>query len=103
MQITKTPFGWKAVTLAALDDETRIAIATMKRSSGLITTTVTGSRKEGEMYYFTVTKDYQMTWAVNGGKATEKAITTQHQAVIEQIDKIIAESVAFYANLRIST
>jgi hypothetical protein len=41
-----------------------------------------------------------MTWAVNGGKATEKAIATQHQAVIEQIDKIIAESVAFYANLR---
>jgi hypothetical protein len=75
----------------------------MKRSSGLITTTVTGSRKEGEMYYFTVTKDYQMTWAVNGGKATEKAITTQHQAVIEQIDKIIAESVAFYANLRETT
>ena len=72
-------------------------------SSGLITTTVTGSRKEGEMYYFTVTKDYQMTWAVNGGKATEKAITTQHQAVIEQIEKIISESVAFYANLRVST
>jgi len=44
-----------------------------------------------------------MTWAVNGGKATEKAITTQHQTVIEQIDKIIAESVAFYANLRVST
>ena len=100
MQITKTPFGWKAVTLVALDDETRIAIATMKRSSGLITTTVTGSRKDGEMYYFTVTKDYQMTWAVTGGRATEKAITTQHQAVIKQIDKIIAESVAFYANLR---
>ena len=103
MQISKTAFGWRALTAVQLDDVTRISIGTMKRSSGLITTTVTGSRKEGEMYYFTVTKDYQMTWAVTGGKATEKAITSQHETAMQQIEKIIAESVAFYANLRVST
>ena len=103
MQIFKTAFGWRALTAVQLDDVTRISIGTMKRSSGLITTTVTGSRKEGEMYYFTVTKDYQMTWAVTGGKATEKAITTQHKLVIAEIEKIIAECVVFYANLRVST
>ena len=103
MQIFKTAFGWRALTAVQLDDVTRISIGTMKRSSGLITTTVTGSRKEGEMYYFTVTKDYQMTWGVTGGKATEKAITTQHKLVIAEIEKIIAECVVFYANLRVST
>ena len=103
MQISKTAFGWRALSTVQLDDATRISVGTMKRSSGLITTTVTGSRKEGEMYYFTVTKDYQMTWAVNGGKATEKAITTQHKLVIAEIEKIIAECVVFYANLRVST
>jgi hypothetical protein len=100
MKISKTTFGWRAITAVQLDDEVRISIGTMKRSSGLITTSVTGSRKEGEMYYFTVLKDYQMTWAVTGGKATEKAITTQHKLVVAQIEKIIAECVVFYANLR---
>ncbi len=103
MKISKTTFGWRAITAIQLDDEVRISIGTMKRSSGLITTTVTGSRKEGEMYYFTVLKDYQMTWAVTGGKATEKAITSQHEIAMQQIEKIIAECVAFYANLRVST
>jgi len=103
MQIRKGSFGWTADTVVSIDDEIRVCITTMKRSSGMVTTTATCSRKEGEMYYFTVCKDYRMTWAVSPAKATQKAITTQHESVVAQIEKIIAECVVFYANLRETT
>ena len=54
----KSAFGWKAMNTFPIDCETRITITTMKRSSGLMTTTVVGSCKEGEMWYFTACKDY---------------------------------------------
>jgi len=103
MKIRKSAFGWTADTLVQIDDEVRLCITTMKRSSGMVTTTATCSRKEGEMYYFTVCKDYRMTWAVSPAKATQKAITIQHELIVSQIEKIKYQCVVFYTNLRETT
>ena len=104
MRVFQSAFGWKAESYFPLDDTTRITITTMKRSSGLITTTVVGSRKEGEMWYWTVCKDYSMTWGVSKAiRATQKTVTDQQKTVLDQLDKIKAEAVAFYEQLRETT
>ena len=104
MRIYKSAFGgWAAESFFSLDDETRITITTMKRYGGLITTTVRGSRKEGEMWYWTVCKDYLMTWAVGGNRATEKSVVTQQETVLAQLENIKTQVVAFYAQLRETT
>lgn len=104
MRIYKSSFGgWAAESFFPLDDETRITITTMKRYGGLITTTVRGSRKEGEMWYWTVCQDYSMTWAVGGNRATEKSVVTQQETVLTQLENIKTEVVAFYAQLRETT
>jgi hypothetical protein len=104
MRVFQSAFGWTAESFFALDDTTRITITTMKRSGGLITTSVTGSRKEGEMWYWTVCKDYRMTWGISKSiRATQKTVADQQQTVLDQLDKIKAEVVAFYEQLRETT
>jgi hypothetical protein len=104
MRVFQSAFGWKAESYFLLDDTTRITITTMKRSSGLITTSVTGSRKEGEMWYWTVCKDYSMTWGVSKSiRATQKTVADQQQIVLNQLDKIKSEVVSFYEQLRETT
>ena len=104
MKVFQSAFGWKAESYFPLDDTTRITITTMKRSSGLITTSVIGSRKEGEMWYWTVCKDYSMTWGVSKSiRATQKTVADQQQIVLNQLDKIKSEVVSFYEQLRETT
>jgi hypothetical protein len=104
MKIFQSAFGWKAESFFPLDDTTRITITTMKRYGGLLTTTVTGSRKEGEMYYWTVCKDYSRTWGVSKSiRATQKTVAEQQQTVLAQLDQIKSEVVAFYEQLRETT
>jgi hypothetical protein len=104
MKVFQSAFGWTAESFFALDDTTRITITTMKRSSGLITTTVRGSRKEGEMWYWTVCKDYAMTWGVSKSiRATQKTVADQQKTVLDQLDKIKSEVVSFYEQLRETT
>lgn len=104
MKVFQSAFGWKAESYFPLDETTRITITTMKRSSGMITTTVTGSRKEGEMWYWTACQDYGMTWGVSkSSRATQKTIADQQQTVLAQLDKIKSEVVAFYEQLRETT
>jgi len=104
MRVFQSAFGWKAESYFPLDDTTRITITTMKRSSGLITTSVTGSRKEGEMWYWTVCKDYSMTWGVSKSiRATQKTVADQQQIVLNQLDNIKSEVVSFYEQLRETT
>jgi len=101
-------YSEKAAKLADLaDSELRsksVPKSTMKRSSGLITTTVRGSRKEGEMWYWTVCKDYAMTWGVSKSiRATQKTVADQQKTVLDQLDKIKSEVVSFYEQLRETT
>ena len=104
MKVFQSAFGWKAESYFPLDDTTRITITTMKRSSGLITTTVMGSRKEGEMWYWTVCKDYSMTWGVSKSiRATQKTVADQQKTALDQLDKIKSEVVSFYEQLRETT
>jgi hypothetical protein len=104
MKVFQSAFGWKAESFFPLDDTTRITITTMKRSNGLITTTVMASCKEGEMYYWTVCKDYSKTWGISKSiRATQKTVAEQQQTVLAQLDQIKFEVVAFYEQLRETT
>lgn len=100
----KSAFGWKAMNTFPIDGETRITITTMRRSSGLMTTTVVGSCKEGEMWYFTACKDYSGIWAVGDcSRVTRSAVETQQTQVIAKLDQIKKEVTAFYLQLRVNT
>ena len=65
IKAVKSAFGWKAENYFPIDSTTRITITTMKRYSGQLTTTVVASQKEGGMWYYTVCKDYSMTYIRN--------------------------------------
>lgn len=104
IKAVKSAFGWKAWDFFPIDSETRITITTMKRSNGLLTTTVVGSCKEGEMWYFTACKDYSMTWAVSDcSRVTKPAVEAQQAQVIAKLDQIKNEVAAFYLQLRETT
>ena len=104
IKAVKSAFGWKAENYFPIDSTTRITITTMKRYSGQLTTTVVGSCKEGEMWYFTACKDYSMTWAVSDcSRVTKPAVETQQAQVIAKLDQIKTEVAAFYLQLRETT
>jgi len=104
IKAAKSAFGWRAENYFPIDSETRITICTMKRSSGLMTTSVVGSCKEGEMWYFTACKDYSMTWAVSDcSRVTKPAVEAQQAQVIAKLDQIKNEVAAFYLQLRETT
>jgi hypothetical protein len=54
----KGAFGWKAETVVNLTDTIRLCIVTMKRYNGALITSVTGSKREGDYYFYTVLKDF---------------------------------------------
>lgn len=104
IKAVKSAFGWKAENYFPIDSTTRITITTMKRYSGQLTTTVVASQKEGGMWYYTVCKDYSMTWAANScSRVTKPAVETQQAQVIAKLDQIKTEVAAFYLQLRETT
>lgn len=104
IKAVKSAFGWKATNFFSIDSTTRITVTTMKRSSNLLTTTVVGSRKEGEMYYFTVCQDYSLTWAATScSRVSKPAVEAQQAQVLQQLDTIKSEVAAFYEQIRETT
>ena len=104
IKAVKSAFGWKAENYFPIDSTTRITITTMKRYSGQLTTTVVASQKEGGMWYYTVCKDYSMTWAVSDcSRVTKPAVEAQQAQVIAKLDQIKTEVAAFYLQLRETT
>ena len=104
IKAVKSAFGWKAENYFPIDSTTRITITTMKRYSGQLTTTVDASRKEGGMWYYTVCKDYSMTWAANScSRVTKPAVEAQQAQGIAKLDQIKTEVAAFYLQLRETT
>jgi hypothetical protein len=104
IKAVKSAFGWKVENYFPIDSTTRITICTMKRSSGPLITTVIGSQKEGAMWYYTVCKDYGMTWAATSCKrVTKLAVETQQAQVVARLDQIKNEVADFYEQTRENT
>lgn len=104
IKAVKSAFGWKAENYFPIDSTTRITITTIKRYSGQLTTTVVASQKEGGMWYYTVCKDYSMTWAANScNRVSKPAVEAQQAEVIAKLWQIENEVVAFYDQIRETT
>jgi hypothetical protein len=104
IKAVKSAFGWKAENYFPIDSTTRITITTMKRYSGQLTTTVVGSQKEGDMWYYTVCRDYGMTWAATScSRVSKPAVEAQQAEVIAKLEQIKTEVAAFYEQIRETT
>ena len=104
IKAVKSAFGWKAENYFPIDSTTRITITTMKRSNGQLATTVTGSRKEGSMWYYTVLQDFAMVYASTPCQRVSKlAVEIQQAQVLKKIETIKFEVIAFYEQLKETT
>lgn len=91
-QVYKNAFGWIAETTVQVTDKMQVSVSTMKRSDGRI---ITIAREQllgpANLYYYTMN-----TWAVrmkiSDARATQKAITAQHQAALLELDTVIAQA-----------
>lgn len=96
-RIYKGAFGWKAEAVVNLTDTIRLCITTMKRSSGALMTIVTGSKLEGDYWYYTVLQDYNKgVLSTNPARVTQKSVEQQQQQAMTMVDKIVADARNFY-------
>jgi len=93
----KGAFGWKAETVVNLTDTIRLCIVTMKRSSGALITSVTGSQREGDYYFYTVLQDFNKSvLSSTPARVTQKTVDQQQAQVDEILDAIIDDARNFY-------
>ena len=96
-RIYKGSFGWSAETVTNLTDTIRLCIVTMKRYNGALTTTVTGSKREGDYWYYTVLQDFNKTvLATTPARVTQKTVEQQQDQAMGLIDAIVDDASNFY-------
>lgn len=96
-RIYKGAFGWKAEAVVNLTDTIRLCIVTMKRFNGALTTSVTGSKREGEYWFYTVLQDFNKTvLATAPARVTQKSVEQQQQQALTMLDAIVADARDFY-------
>jgi len=93
----KGAFGWKAETVVNLTDTIRLCIVTMKRSSGALITSVTGSKREGDYYFYTALQDFNKSVLSSApARVTQKTVDQQQAKAAEILDAIIDDARNFY-------
>jgi predicted amino acid dehydrogenase len=93
----KGAFGWKAEAVVNLTDTIRLCIVTMKRSSGALITSVTGSKREGDYYFYTVLQDFNKSvLASTPARVTQKTVEQQQAQAEKILDAIIDDARNFY-------
>ena len=96
-RIYKGAFGWKAEAVVNLTDTIRLCIVTMKRYNGALATTVTGSKREGDYWFYTVLQDFNKTvLATTPARVTQKTVEQQQDQAMALIDAIVDDASNFY-------
>jgi hypothetical protein len=97
MNVSKSCFGWKAESVVNLTDTIRLCIVTMKRYNGALMTTVTGSKREGDYWFYTVLQDFNKTvLATTPARVTQKTVEQQQDQAMALIDAIVNDASNFY-------
>ena len=97
----KGPTGWTATTYIDYGGGAELRIVTHKSTSGTISTfaEILATRfvlKSGIVKY-TARSDFRKTYMTSTGRCTEKKVAMQQHAVLQRLDEIKADCVAFYA------
>ncbi len=104
--IKKGRDGWEANTTIPLDgDESRaiaigerfLKVSTYKRDGGRLVTTASVATKTDIGYQFAVYQDYMKTVSQSKSRCTDKNVEIQHSGVLNDMDFILADVLAFYA------
>jgi len=90
-------YGQQAETGLDLPDNRFLKITTMKRASGNLATTACVGKSSGDSFSFVVFQDFNKTLANEKVRVTEKAVKTQHDKVLENLDALKAEIAEFYS------
>ncbi len=88
--------GWKAKTTLDLSEYHVLVINTYKGRHGMLMTYATRHTKEGPGLVHTLFKDFNLRVLAVKTRATKKAVETQHQSALDQLDDIIAKCEAHY-------
>lgn len=89
--------GWKAKTYIDLSEDHVLSIQTSKGRHGMLMTYASRHTKEGEGLVHALFKDFNLRVIADKARATKKAVETQHQTALDQLDDIIAKCEAHYA------
>lgn len=89
--------SWQAEDFVPLDATRQLYVLTMKRSGGMIVTTVKAVIKEGDTTIFNPFEDYSDTLISSPLRCTAKNVALVHGSMMGYMDQVTAEALAFYA------
>lgn len=89
--------NWMAEDSIQLDDTRHLEVLTMKRSSGMLVTTVKAVIKENNCSTYVPFQDYSDTLISSPLRCTSKNVATVHNEMMSFIEQVKAEALAFYA------
>lgn len=95
--IRKGIYGWTADTQIPLDNGRELRFTTMKRSNGMVTTTVQCGKIEDKFFTYVMFQDFNARLISDVARATEKAVTQQHQNALAMLDDVKQACSKFYA------
>lgn len=95
MNLSKGHYGWTATTEVPVGERT-LQITTMKRSGGFLGTIGTVGIRKGISFSFVLFEDFSKTLASEDCRCTKNAVITQHNAVMSDIDTVIAQVNKYY-------
>ena len=90
--------NWTCEDEVALPDNRVLKISTHKTWGGhLVTSAIVGKHEHGGFSY-TMYQDYsERMISTDYPRVTSKVVDTQHAEAMEQIDRVIASAIAYYA------
>lgn len=89
--------SWMAEETVQLDDTRHLEVLTMKRSCGMLVTTVKAVIKEGGCSTYVPGQDYSDTLITSPLRCTSKNVALVHGSMMDYIHQVKAEALAFYA------
>jgi ribosomal protein L3 len=89
--------NWRAATSIDLEDARVLRIETSKNDSGYVTTLATVHKRERDTLIHAMFADYSKYLAKEKIRATDKAITAQHDKVLADLPTIMADVTRHYA------
>ena len=89
--------NWRAKTSIDLEDNRVLQIETSKNDNGVLTTRASVHKRENGALVHALFADYSKFLAKEKTRATDKAITMQHEKVLTQIDTILDDVTRHYA------
>jgi hypothetical protein len=95
-RIFKGRSGWQMESAIELADNRQLTVLTMKRHDGrLITSASVGVHDNGFICH-RVHQDFSRRLIIESVRVTEKAVGTQHQQALDNIESLLAEITEFY-------